>query len=140
MPAGRPTKYKPAYCDLLLEHMRSGLSYTTFADVIDVNPDTLYQWEKDYPDFSETKKRAFIGCLHFWEKVGIQGLWSTTETTISGKERTTTSKSLNAPTWIYSMRCRFKEHGWNEGKASLSEDDKSRKTPKRLVIQMEDDE
>jgi len=56
MPAGAPTLYKPEYCGLLAEHLKSGLSFTSFAGVIFVNPDTLYEWCKVHKEFSETKR------------------------------------------------------------------------------------
>ena len=29
-PVGRPTKYKPEYCEMLIEHMSEGLSFESF--------------------------------------------------------------------------------------------------------------
>jgi hypothetical protein len=53
---GRPTKYKSKFCSMLIEHMRQGLSFDTFAGRIEVNPDSLYEWVKRHPAFSEAKK------------------------------------------------------------------------------------
>jgi hypothetical protein len=55
---GRPTLYRPEYCEMLVQHMAEGLSYSSFAAVADVCFDTLYEWEKVYPEFSEAKKRG----------------------------------------------------------------------------------
>lgn len=55
---GRPTKYQEKYCQELIEHMSEGLSFDTFAGRISVNPDSLYEWVKKYPKFSEAKKIA----------------------------------------------------------------------------------
>jgi hypothetical protein len=94
--AGRPTKYKPEYCQQLIEHMSQGLSFETFAAVIDVNDDTLYEWAKVHPEFSDAKKRAFGKCKILWEKMGIAGA--------TGKIR-----NFNAAAWIFNMKNRF---GW----------------------------
>lgn len=50
---GRPTKYRPEYCQMLIEHMSGGLSFETFAGVVEVNPDSLYEWMKVHKAFSE---------------------------------------------------------------------------------------
>ncbi len=55
---------------MLLEHMKEGLSYETFSAVIDVNLDTLYEWERKHPEFSETKKRAREFQKLFWQRLG----------------------------------------------------------------------
>lgn len=53
---GRPTKYAEEFCQKLIDHMSEGFTYEAFAGKVAVNLDTLYQWEKDYPSFSEAKK------------------------------------------------------------------------------------
>lgn len=57
---GRPTKFKKEYCEGLIKHMSGGLSFDTYAAVIEVNPDTLYEWLKKHKNFSEAKKLASI--------------------------------------------------------------------------------
>ena len=58
---GRPTKYKPEYCDELIEFMGDYLSpcsFDSFAGKIGINQDTLYEWAKVHKEFSEAKKLA----------------------------------------------------------------------------------
>lgn len=55
---GQPTKYNPDYIEMLKDHMAEGYSYESFAGVIRVNIDTLYEWEKVHEEFSEAKKIA----------------------------------------------------------------------------------
>lgn len=93
---GRPTKYKPEYDEMLIEHMSSGLSFESFAGVISVNQDTLHEWAKVNPSFSEAKKIAFSKCRCWWEKAGISGLWGSKDST------------FNAAVWIFNMKNRFK--------------------------------
>lgn len=52
----RPTKFREKYCQMLIEHMKQGLSFDTFAGKIEVNPDSLYEWVKRHASFSEAKK------------------------------------------------------------------------------------
>lgn len=66
-PVGRPTLYKPEYCQLLIQHMKEGFSYETFAAVTDVSIQTLYDWEKAHPEFLEAKNHAWPKRQLFWE-------------------------------------------------------------------------
>jgi hypothetical protein len=68
MPAGRPTKYDPAYCDQIIEHMKDGASITSFAAEIDVARSTINEWIAAHPDFSEACARAKAKCAAWWEK------------------------------------------------------------------------
>lgn len=95
---GRPSKYKPEYCEELIKHAAEGLSYESFAGKLQVNIDTLYEWEKVHPAFSEAKSAARKASLYFWEKVGVLGT--------TGK-----LKGFNATSWVFTMKCR---HGWRE--------------------------
>ena len=56
MPGGRPTKYKPEYCEELVEFMAQGYPYECFAATIGVGRSTLYDWEKEHQEFSDAKK------------------------------------------------------------------------------------
>lgn len=68
-PGGAPTKYKPEYCAMLVEHMKQGLSFDSFASKVGVCFDTLYEWVKVHPSFSEAKKIGKGFELQFWETV-----------------------------------------------------------------------
>jgi hypothetical protein len=51
MPFGRPTLYKPEYCDQLIEHMADGRSFESFGAKIDVSRATLYNWRETNKEF-----------------------------------------------------------------------------------------
>lgn len=55
---GRPSKYKPVYCNEVIETMATGLSLTAFAGVIGVSRDTVNAWQHEYPEFSDAVKTA----------------------------------------------------------------------------------
>jgi hypothetical protein len=97
--SGRPTKYKPEYCQMLVEHMAKGLSLEAFAGVVKVNQDTVHEWVKAHPEFSEAKKDGLAASLLFWENIGIEGIWNTRE------------KMLNTGNYVFQMKNRFK---WND--------------------------
>lgn len=70
---GRPTKYKPEYCQMVVDHMAEGASLTSFAAEIDVARSTINEWIDANPDFSEAVKRAKAKCAAWWERVGRSG-------------------------------------------------------------------
>lgn len=61
MPAGRPTKYKPEYCQGIIDYFHDSEGcplIQDYAHSIGVNKTTLYEWEQNYPDFSNAIKTA----------------------------------------------------------------------------------
>ena len=99
---GRPTKYKEEYCQLLVEHMADGLSYESFAGVVGVSKQTIYDWEKVNSDFLDSKKKGFAMAQLFWEKAGLNGMF------MGGKDN-----PFNATVWVFNMKNRF---GWVDRK------------------------
>ena len=106
---GRPTKYKPEYCEQLIEHMAHGASFESFGAIIRVCRDTLYEWCKVYPEFSDAKGVGKSCSLNWWEKTG-RGI-------TLGK-----IKGGNSQVWRYNMS---NLHGWTEKQeTALSTNDK----------------
>lgn len=91
---GRPSSYKPEYCDMLINHMKEGLSFESFAADVNSCKDTIYKWTKKYPEFAYAKKKGHSLCLKFWEKLGRAGT--------AGK-----IPNFNATSWIFNMKNRF---------------------------------
>lgn len=71
-PTGRPTKYRPIYCDLVIEAMSEGKSLTAFAADIGVARSTINEWMDEFPEFSEAARRAKAKCAAWWEERGRQ--------------------------------------------------------------------
>lgn len=94
MPFGRPTKYKPEYCEMLIQHMSQGLSFESFGGTIDVCNDTLYEWKKRHKAFSEASKKGWQKSLAFWERLGVAGA--------AGK-----IKNFNAAVFCFTMKNKF---------------------------------
>jgi hypothetical protein len=99
---GRPTKYKEEYCEMLVKHMAEGFSFMSFAAVIDVNSDTLYEWAKPevQPNFSDAKIIAFSKNRLFWERVGIDGALGRIQ-------------NFNATAYVWNTKNRFPKE-WND--------------------------
>lgn len=57
-PGGRPSEYRPEYCQAVIDCMAQGFSLTAFAGSIRVAKDTVYEWIKTHPQFSDAVSRA----------------------------------------------------------------------------------
>jgi hypothetical protein len=55
---GRPSTYKPEYCQQLMEAAEEGLSLTSFAGRIKVSLETLGRWSANFPEFREAVKTS----------------------------------------------------------------------------------
>jgi transcriptional regulator with XRE-family HTH domain len=108
MPAGAPTKYDPKYCGQLIAHMAGGLSYESFAAVVGVRRSTLYNWEKENPEFLDAKEKGVDLNLLFYERLGRAALVGQ-EITIGKKK--IKLKNFNTTLWIFNMKNR---HGWRD--------------------------
>lgn len=115
---GQPTKYKPEFCILLIEHMAKGYSYNSFAAIAKVHRSIMYDWEKLFPEWLEAKENGFNECLIFWEKLAIDNILNKSES--FGKGEGGSSTSLNSTLWIFNMKNRF---NWRD--KSPGEDDKT---------------
>lgn len=66
-PVGRPTKYDPAYCDLVIEDAAIGFSLSAFAGGIRVSRESITEWRRVHPDFDEACKTAKLVRARFLE-------------------------------------------------------------------------
>lgn len=94
-PGGRPTKYKPEYCQLLIEHMEKGFSFRSFSGVIKTSIECIYHWRDTIPEFSDAEKHGRALELLFYEKIGQAGM-------------TGQIPGFNLGAWIFNMKNRFK--------------------------------
>jgi hypothetical protein len=51
--AGRPTSYKPEFAELVTGYCLLGAKEPQLAEIFGVNQDSIYEWKKRYPKFSE---------------------------------------------------------------------------------------
>lgn len=66
----RPMKYNDVEMpDMLREHMSKGYPFRTFAAVIGVNTQTIYDWVKRYPEFARAKQDGEAFEFAVWEKL-----------------------------------------------------------------------
>lgn len=69
---GRPTKYDPAFCEVVEREMATGLSLAAVAGVLGVARSTINQWIADHPDFSEAVQRSKATRLLHWERAALR--------------------------------------------------------------------
>jgi hypothetical protein len=101
---GRPTEYKQEFCEQVIEYGKQGKSITWMAAELDVHKDSLYEWAKVYPEFSDALTRARQHAQAWWEDAGQGGLMVAPG-----------AGTFNASVWSRSMAARFPED-WRESK------------------------
>jgi transposase len=100
MPAGRPTKYDPAMCDTVIQCGRDGKTLVGMADELDINRETLNEWMKIHPEFSDAVKEGLRKSQAWWEDQGRIA-------TFGGVD------GFNATSYIFQMKNRFRAD-WND--------------------------
>jgi hypothetical protein len=91
---GRPSLYKPEYCDIALDLGKKGKSMTQMAAHFDVDKETVKNWTRDYPEFLAAFTRAMTFSQGWWEDQGQAGL---------------SNRDFNAPLWHKNVASRFRE-------------------------------
>jgi hypothetical protein len=99
-PGGRPTKYKPEYCQAVIDWMDKEPytitdegkkspndlpTFERFAHSIGVAKSTIYKWAETIPEFSDSLKKAGELQEDFWRANSLLGLYSPAFTIFAGK-------------------------------------------------------
>lgn len=71
---GRPTKYTPEKCDIVIAAGKKGHAVAEMAVACDVCIDTIYEWAKVHQNFSEALTRAQVEAEAFWARRVREGL------------------------------------------------------------------
>lgn len=93
-PVGRPTKYKPEFCEKIVELAKDGAGMVDWALACDADRTTLYDWAAAHEDFSTALTRAKMFEQQWWENAGRRGMFM---------------DKFNAVVWRTSMQARFRE-------------------------------
>ena len=64
---GRPTSYRPEFCQRVVALMAEGRSLEGCAALLGVHPDSLYEWQKVHPRFSVAVRAGRAAATTYWE-------------------------------------------------------------------------
>lgn len=95
-PVGRPTSYRPEYCEKVIELGKLGKSLAQFASNFNVSRQTIDNWAEDYPEFLEALNKAKAHAQDWWENAGQEGMF------LGGS-------GFNAAVWKATVQARFRE-------------------------------
>ena len=100
MSGGRPSKYDPAFCEMVRDAGREGKTLAEMAAVIGVNRATVTDWCNKHPEFSSAIKDGLDSAQAWWEGQGRVA-------TFGGVN------GFNATSYIFQMKNRFRDD-WND--------------------------
>jgi hypothetical protein len=71
---GRPTKYPKDACERILQYGREGMCMAEMASEFEVTRETLYEWARVHPEFSDSLTRAQELSEGYWARQVRDGL------------------------------------------------------------------
>lgn len=118
---GRPSKYKPEYCQTVIEIMSQGKSMSAVAAEIGVGVHRLIEWSEDNEDFREACDTGRALALRWWENLA-------TMVATGQHEKHDVFKKANAGMIMFLMSRRFQEY-YNKSAALVAKDGGENKLP-----------
>ncbi len=115
---GRPTDYRPEYVERLPGMFAEGQSIVEIAVELGVCRDTIYEWAKVYPDFSDALTRGREISQAWWEKKGRKNLFDTE--TYDGNTKQSKSRKFNDRLWSKNVSCRFRKDWTDKTEVDLT--------------------
>lgn len=106
---GRPTKYKPEFCDTVVELGALGKSKAQMAAAMGCSRMSIDEWCKEHKEFSDAIARARDLAMAWWEDQGQLGMWQSPE-----------GERLNPQLWSRSMSARFPDDYRENNKVELT--------------------
>jgi hypothetical protein len=94
LPVGRPSSYKPEFCQRVVELGAEGWSQAEIAAEFGVAKKSLWDWAQKHEDFSAALARAKSLEQSWWEKRGRNSL---------------DAKNFQSAVWSRSMMARFRD-------------------------------
>ena len=115
---GRPSLYKPEYCQMIIDYMSRGHAIVEFAAHINVCRDTIHEWSKSHPDFFDALRKAKAKCEAWWVNKSMENL---------------DNPRFKDAMWKFHMAARFRWSDKQELELSTKKDEK-------LVIDLGDND
>ena len=91
---GRPTLYKPEFCEQVIALGKQGKSITQMAAKLEVDKASLLRWKDEKDDFSTALRVALTYSQDWWEDKAQTGL---------------IDRNFNAALWKHCVTSRFRE-------------------------------
>ena len=91
---GRPSLYKPEFCEQVIALGKQGKSITQIAAKLDVDKATVLRWKDEKEDFNTAMTRALTYSQDWWEDKAQTGL---------------IDRNFNAALWKHCVTSRFRE-------------------------------
>lgn len=93
-PVGRPSKYKPEFCQRVIEMAKEGIGPAGYASEFEVAKQSLWDWAAQHPEFSDALSQAKTLEQAWWENAGRVGMMI---------------KGFNALVWHKTMAAKFRD-------------------------------
>ena len=103
-PGGRPTNYRPEYCERVIEMGRDGFSVAQMASQLNTSKQTLLRWVDANPEFRDAMEIARSHSQAWWEAMGQANI-------VMPKD----SGTFQGSVWSRSMAARFPDD-WRENR------------------------
>ncbi len=120
MPAGRPTKYDPSMCDIVIAAGEEGETLAGMAEACDVDRATITNWMDEHPEFFSAVKRGLQRAQVWWERQGKLATFGSVP-------------GFNATSYIFNMKNRFPSDWREKQDVDLTSSDGSM-TPQALNL------
>ncbi len=65
---GRPSVFKPEYCQSVISDMTKGFTLTAWAGSIGISRETAYAWARTHPEFSDAVATGRAARQRYWEQ------------------------------------------------------------------------
>ena len=104
---GRPTDYRPEFCEQVIELGRQGKSHAQIAATLGCARKTLYEWQSLYPEFSNAIMYARDLAQAWFEDIGQVNMVAPTQ-------------GFSAALWAKQVSCRFADDYTDKSKTEVT--------------------
>lgn len=105
--SGRPSEFKPEYCDEVIKLMSQGALDYNIASKWGISRKTFWRWKNEIPEFSEAYDIGFEKCEEWWAEWGKKGMQGEI-------------KGFNFMAWQSFMNNKFKWTQKNDGSTQIN--------------------
>lgn len=126
MPGGRPTKYKPEFCEVLIECGAEGMGKAEMAAELGIHHSTFNAWIEEKPEFSAAVKEAVSRSQAWWEREGRKATFGKTD-------------GFNATSYIFNMKNRF-PNDWRDKREVDNTSSDGSLSPTTIILRAAEDD